>query len=54
MEPVETEKAGKKEFIVQKCVRCGFVRKNELNREDDYAVFISVSKKAGVKKGQVN
>jgi len=35
MKPVSLELKGDKEMIVQECVKCGFIRRNKVNSEDN-------------------
>lgn len=44
MEPVSVEKKGDAWNIIQKCVGCGFVRKNKADENDDFEKIIEISK----------
>jgi len=52
MEPVGSEKEGKSDMILHRCVRCGFERRNGLRKEDDFDAFIKISKGAAERIGQ--
>jgi predicted Zn-ribbon and HTH transcriptional regulator len=52
MEPVRTEKEGKRDLVVQKCMKCGFERRNELKSDDNFDSFITIAKKTAAKMGQ--
>jgi hypothetical protein len=43
MEPVSGSKEGEEFFIDHKCVRCGFERRNRLERGDNFDAFIKAS-----------
>ncbi|MBX4209390.1 RNHCP domain-containing protein [Candidatus Parcubacteria bacterium] len=45
MEPIAGEKEGKGHMITHKCVRCGFIRRNSLAKEDDFDAFVAVSRR---------
>jgi len=49
MKPIKGEKRRKDFVIIQKCVKCGFEKRNILNKNDDFDVFIDLSKKLSVK-----
>jgi len=42
MEPVRSERKGQKENLVQKCVKCGKIKKNRLSEDDNYDKVISL------------
>lgn len=44
MKPLRGEKEGKNFFITHKCMKCGFEKRNGLDRGDDFDVFIALSK----------
>lgn len=44
MKPINVEKKGDTWNIVQKCVGCGFIRKNKANENDDFEKIIEISK----------
>jgi hypothetical protein len=44
MEPIGVEKKGSVWNIVQKCIRCGFVRKNKTDERDSFEKIIEISK----------
>ena len=46
MEPVGAEMEGKEQMIVHTCVKCGFVRRATLRREDNFDAFVAITKKA--------
>jgi hypothetical protein len=45
MEPIRGEKEKGDYMITHKCVRCGFTRRNTLEKADSFDAFIAVSKK---------
>jgi len=44
MRPITVEKKGEEYFVVQKCERCGFERKNKVGKEDSFDAAIAISK----------
>jgi hypothetical protein len=46
MEPARAEKEGKDDMIVHRCLRCGFIRRATLRREDSMDAYIALMKKA--------
>ena len=45
MRPVGGVKKGSEYMITHQCVKCGFERNKKLEKEDDFDMFISLSKK---------
>ncbi len=45
MEPIASEKVGKQEKLVHRCLRCGLVRKNKIQAEDQFDALVLLSKK---------
>jgi hypothetical protein len=44
MEPIRSEKKGKDFMIVQKCIKCGFERKNTFGAGDNFDALVKISK----------
>lgn len=45
MEPIAHEKEHGRESIVQRCLRCGMVRKNKVQEKDDFEALLTVARK---------
>lgn len=45
MEPFSYEKERGQERLVQRCVRCGLVRKNKIQKEDDFEALLVLARK---------
>ena len=45
MKPIRSEKKGKDFLIVQKCIKCGFERKNSFGGEDSFDILVKISKR---------
>lgn len=45
MEPIATEKEGRVEKLVHRCVRCGQIRKNKVQTEDNFDALLALAKK---------
>lgn len=45
MEPIATEKQGRQEKLVHHCLRCGQIRKNKIQTEDQFDALVLLSKK---------
>lgn len=43
MEPVAIEISGQEWFVVQRCVACGFTRRNKLSPDDDRETAIALA-----------
>ncbi len=46
MKPMRIESEKGKQFIVQVCGRCSFMRRNEVQKQDDFAAVLEVAKQA--------
>lgn len=53
MEPIRAEKEGERLVLTHRCARCGFERRNTLQREDDFDVFLKVMRSPRPGTGQV-
>lgn len=42
MKPIETGKKGSDYFIIHQCLNCGFKKKNKLQKEDSFEVFLKI------------
>ncbi len=49
MEPIAYEQTAGQERITHCCVRCGVVRNNKVQKEDDFETLLSVAKKRAAK-----
>jgi len=45
MEPVAIETKNREERVTHQCIRCGYSKKNKIEKEDSYERVIEVSKK---------
>ena len=47
MEPVGALKRAGKYEVLQRCIKCGFERKNKLGAEDNFQTLVALSEKLG-------
>lgn len=45
MEPIQYEKNNGQEKLTHRCLRCGKVRKNKVQKEDDFEVLLALAQK---------
>lgn len=43
MKPIGGGKKGKSYYIIQKCIKCGFERKNKLQKNDNFDKFVEIT-----------
>ena len=44
MEPIKVEKEKQEYILVNKCVKCGFMKRNKLSLDDDFDIAVKVMK----------
>lgn len=49
MRPIATEKEGRGEKLVHQCLRCGKIRKNKVQAEDDFEALLALAREQAKK-----
>lgn len=44
MEPIDVEIKGGQYVLVQKCQKCGFIRRNKVDKTDDFEAVLSIAR----------
>jgi hypothetical protein len=44
MKPIDFEKKDGRFFVIQRCIKCNFIRKNSISEQDDFQKLVDLSK----------